>query len=308
MLAVGCQLMWGFFPLYFHALAPAGPLEVIVHRAVWGLVSCLLILLVMRQFGALRAAVRDREVLLRLALAGALIVVNWTVYVYAVLSGHTIDAALGYFINPLFTVALGMLVLRETLSMAQKIAVGLGVVAVIVLVIGMGRLPWVSLVLALSFGCYGLVKKKVANRVEPLVGLTIETGTVTPFLLGYYAYLALTGTSSFQIIAQQQAAGTATVTWPVHLALLMGSGFLTMIPLLMFAASAKGLPLGMMGLLQYIGPILQLAVGILAFHEVMEPVRWIGTGIIWVALVLLSVDWMVQARRARRLLRKNPAS
>lgn len=298
-LGLGCYVMWGFFPLYFHALAPAGALEVIVHRAVWGMVFCLLALTVTRRLGALRAAVRDREVLTRLSLAGALIVVNWSTYVYAVQSGHTVDAALGYFINPLVTVALGLVVLHERISRAQKVAVGLGVVAVVVLVVGLGRLPWVSLTLAFSFGFYALVKKNVALRVGPLEGMAVETAAVSPFLLGYYAWLAAHGTTSFDAIAR----GEGTMAWGWHLAMLVGAGFLTMVPLIMFAKSAQGLPLGVLGLIQYVSPVMQLLIGLFAFHETMEPARWVGTAIVWVALVVLGVDWVGQIRRARRLTR-----
>jgi len=292
-LGISCYVIWGFFPLYFRLLAPAGALEVIVHRAVWGLVTCLVVLAVLRRLPRLRTTLRDRQAVGRLALAGALIVVNWTTYVYAVQSGHTVDAALGYFINPLVTVALGMVVLRERISRLQKAAVGLGVLAVAVMVIGLGRLPWVSLVLALSFGLYSLVKKDVSARVDALEGMAVETGAVTPFLLLYYGWLALNGHTSFQALAPGQ--------WVGHLALLIGAGILTLIPLVLFARAARGLPLGVMGLLQYVTPVLQLLIGLFAFHETMEPARWIGTGIVWVALILLGTDGVLQVRRARRL-------
>lgn len=297
-LGLSCYLIWGFFPLYFHALTPAGPLEVIVHRAVWGLVFCLLLLALLHRLPSLWRAVREREVLWRLSLAGALIVVNWTVYVFAVQSGHTVDAALGYFINPLVTVALGLVVLRERISTPQKVAVGLGVLAVVVLVIGLGRLPWVSLTLAISFGLYALVKKDVAHRVGPLEGMAIETAAVSPLLLGYYVYLAVNGQTSFHDLARD--GGTA---WGWHLALLVGAGFLTMVPLIMFAKAAQGLPLGILGLIQYVAPIMQLLIGLFVFHETMEPARWAGTAIVWVALVVLGVDWVGQIRRARKLTR-----
>lgn len=297
-LGIGTYVIWGFFPLYFHALQPAGPLEVIVHRAVWGLAFCLIGIGVIHHGPALRAALHDREILLRLSLAGALIVVNWSVYVYAVQSGHTVDAALGYFINPLVTVALGLVVMHEHISAAQKVAVGLGVVAVVVLVIGLGKLPWVSLALAFSFGFYALVKKKVAMRVGPLEGMTIETAAVSPFLLAYYGYLVATGSTSFHTLARTPGA----IAWPWHLALLVGAGFLTMVPLIMFARAAQGLPLGVLGLIQYVAPIMQLLIGLFVFHETMEPARWVGTAIVWVALVVLSADWVVQIRRARRLV------
>ena len=298
LLGVGVYLMWGFFPLYFHSLAPAGPLEVIVHRAVWGLVSCIAVIALMRRWRILRATLADREVVWRLSLAGLLIVINWTTYVYAVQSGHTVDAALGYFINPLVTVALARFVLKERLSPLQKVAIGLGVLAVVVLVTGLGRLPWVSLVLAFSFGFYSLAKKRVANRVPPLEGMSIETAAVTPLLGGYYIYLVATGTTSFHVLSND--GGGRPDAWVGHLLLLIGAGILTMIPLLLFARASRGLPLGVMGLIQYIGPCLQLAIGITVFHEHMEPARWAGTAIIWLALIVMSTDWISQIVRARR--------
>ena len=184
-LGVAVYIIWGFFPLYFSLLSPAGAVEVIVHRAVWGLFFCLVALAVTRSLGKVRALIADRGALWRLAVAGALVVVNWSVYVYAVLSGHTTDAAIGYFINPLVTIALGLIVLRERVTPIQKIALALGVVAVVILVVGQRAVPIVSLTLALTFGLYSLVKKNVAGRVDPLAGMVIETAAVSPFLLGY---------------------------------------------------------------------------------------------------------------------------
>ena len=302
-LGVVAYVIWGFFPLYFNALAPAGALEVIVHRAVWGLIACLIALALLRRLPRLWAAMRDREILARLSLAGALIVVNWSVYVYAVLTGHTVDAALGYFINPLVTVALGLIVLKERITRGQAVALGLGAIAVVVLVVGMGRLPWISLTLAISFGCYALVKKKVALRVGPIEGMAIETAAVAPLLLIYLGWLASHGATSFDALAH----GESQITPVAHLALLMGAGVLTMIPLVMFAKSAQGLPLGIMGLIQYIAPVMQMLIGIVVFREHMEPARWVGTGFVWAALVVLSVDWWRQARRSRRLARASAA-
>ena len=295
-MGVVVYLMWGFFPLYFHQLAPAGSLEVIVHRAFWGLLSCLIVVAVTRRWNRLRTLLRDREAVARLALAGLLIVVNWTTYVYAVQSGHTIDAALGYFINPLVTVGLARFVLKERLTRAQAISLTLGMIAVVILVIGVGRLPWVSLVLAFSFGAYSLVKKRVADRVPALEGMVVETSAVTPILLIYYVYLLATGTTSFQTIAHSTG---GQISAGIHLLLLIGAGILTMIPLLLFAQAARGLPLAVIGLLQYITPCLQLIVGIAIFHETMEPARWIATVIIWVALALFTVDGIRQIPRNR---------
>lgn len=299
-LGISCYVIWGFFPLYFSRLAPAGAVEVIVHRAVWGLVFCLAALAVTGSLGKVRALIADRGALWRLAVAGALVVVNWSVYVYAVLAGHTTDAAIGYFINPLVTIALGLIVLRERITPIQKIALGLGALAVLILVVGQRSVPITSLTLALTFGLYSLVKKDVAARVDPLAGMAIETAAVSPLLLGYYAYLAATSSTSFHTIASSDEAGTS---WMVHLALLVGAGALTMIPLIMFASAARGLTLGTMGFLQYLGPTLQLLVAVFIFHESVPTIRWIAMGIVWVALACLSADWAISSIRARRLAR-----
>lgn len=293
-------VMWGFFPLYFQWLGPANPLEVIVHRAFWGLLFCLLFLLLTGHLSQLRTLWQDRAALLRLVVAGFLIVANWTTYVYAILSGNSVDAALGYFINPLVTVALAVIVLKERINLAQGIAVTLGVIAVIVLIVGVGRVPWVSLSLAFTFGFYSLVKKSVAGRVAALPGMVVETAATVPFLLIYYAYLLATGTSSFQLIARGAAHAPANSAW-LHLALLIGSGLLTIIPLVLFALAAQGLPLGILGLLQYISPVLQLLIGVFIFHEHMVPARWVGAAIVWVALIFLSADSIFKATKAARL-------
>ena len=298
-LGVSCYVIWGFFPLYFSLLSPAGAVEVIVHRAVWGLFFCLVALAITRSLGKVRALIADRGALWRLAVAGALVVVNWSVYVYAVLAGHTTDAAVGYFINPLVTVALGLIVLRERVTPIQKVALALGVLAVVILVVGQRSVPIVSLTLALTFGLYSLVKKDVAARVDPLAGMAIETAAVSPVLLGYYAYLAATSSTSFHTIATDEVG----MSWPLHLALLVGAGALTMIPLIMFASAARGLTLGTMGFLQYLGPTLQLLVAVFIFHETVPTFRWIAMGVVWVALACLSADWLLSSVRAKRLAR-----
>ena len=299
-LGISCYVIWGFFPLYFSRLAPAGAVEVIVHRAVWGLVFCLAALAVTGSLGKVRALIADRGALWRLAGAGALVVVNWSVYVYAVLAGHTTDAAIGYFINPLVTVALGLVVLRERITPIQKIALGLGALAVLILIVGQRSVPITSLTLALTFGLYSLVKKDVAARVDPLAGMVIETAAVSPLLLAYYAYLAATSATSFHALASATEAG---VSWGAHLALLVGAGALTMIPLIMFAAAARGLTLGTMGFLQYLGPTLQLLVAVFIFGEEVPLIRWVAMGVVWLALACLSADWALSAIRARRLAR-----
>lgn len=289
-------LLWGLFPLYFHYLQPAGPLEVIVHRAFWGLVFCLAILAATRHLGRLRSLVRQPGVLWRFAVAGVLIAVNWTTYVYAVQTGHTVDAALGYFFNPLVTVALGALVLRERINVLQRVSVAIGGVAVVVLIVGLGRFPWVSLALALSFSLYSLSKKDLAGRAGPVEGMTIETAVLTPVLLGYYGFLIATGQTSLHNYPTD-----ASISLPWHAVLLVGAGVLTMIPLILFARSARGLPLVVIGLLQYITPVMQLTIGVAIFHEPMEPARWAGTALIWLALVFLTWDMYRGLRRQRRL-------
>ena len=296
-LGIGTHVMWGFFPLYFHLLEPAGSLEIIVHRALWAFIACLIALALTRSLPRMWRVIRTPALMAPLAAAGFLVVINWTTYIYAILIGHTTDAALGYYINPLFTVALGMVVLHERISRLQGVALGLGILAVIVIIVGLGRLPWISLALPASFGLYSLVKKKVALKVAPLDGMAIETAVVIPILGIYYAYLVAHQSTSFHTL---QRAGDSAMSWQLHLAMLIGAGILTVIPLITFAKASQGLPLGLLGFLQYLSPSIQLIIGVCIFHEYMEPTRWIATGIVWVALALLSVDGVIRMRRARQ--------
>lgn len=300
-LGIGVYLMWGFFPLYFHLLEPAGAIEVIAHRAFWGLAWCLLALVAVRRIPLLIRTMKNPAFLSRLAAAGALVVLNWSTYVYAIQNGHTVDAAIGYFINPLVTVALGLLILRERISPLQKIALGFGVGAIAILFIGQGRIPLVSLTLALSFGLYSLVKKDVAASVDPLVGMSIETATVSPFLLAYFARLWIGGGTSFQTLARMGADSPTPIG--VHLLLLIGAGLITVIPLILFAAAAKGLSLATLGFIQYVSPGLQMLIGVAVFHEPMDAYRWAASGVIWAALGLLTFDALAAGGRRRRLLR-----
>lgn len=296
-LGIGTHVLWGFFPLYFHLLDPAGSLEIIVHRALWAFLACFITLALTRSLPRVWRILHDPSIAWPLVAAGFLVVINWTTYIYAILIGHTTDAALGYYINPLLTVALGMIVLREKISRLQGVALVLGVIAVAVIIVGLGRLPWISLALPASFGLYSLVKKQVALKVRPLDGMTIETAVVIPILLGYYIYLAAHQATSFHGLARL---GDGAMAWQLHLALLIGSGILTVIPLITFAKASQGLPLGLLGFLQYISPSIQLIIGVCIFHEHMEPTRWIATGIVWVALALLSVDGLLKVRRSKQ--------
>ncbi|MEA4945904.1 MAG: EamA family transporter RarD, partial [Propionicimonas sp.] len=217
--------------------------------------------------------------------AGVLVTINWLVYVWGVVNDHIVDTALGYFINPLFTVTLAVLVLHEKLRPAQWVAVGVGAAAVIVIAVGYGQIPWVALALAVSFGLYGLVKNRVGGKVSPLVGLTVETSALAPIALIYLVWLQATGN------------GTFVGHGPLHTTLLASAGIVTAIPLLLFAEASGRIPLSMMGLIQYLTPTIQFAFGVWVNHEVMPLPRWIGFGLVWVALITLTVDSLRSARR-----------
>lgn len=285
LLAFSAYLLWGAFPLYFQLLAAADPVEIIGHRIFWSFLFCAAGVLLWREWGHLRDVIADRRLFWGLAAAGVLVSVNWLIYVWGVLNDHIVDAALGYFINPLVTVTLAVLVLKERLRRAQQAAVAVGAVAVLVIALGYGQVPWVALSLALTFGFYGLVKKQVGGRVSPLVGLTVETMLISPLALGYLIWLQATGTGAYL------AHGPALTTW------LTLAGAITAIPLLLFAAASSRIPLSMMGLIQYLTPVIQFALGVWVNHEVMPLPRWIGFGLVWVALVVLTVDSLRAARR-----------
>lgn len=284
LLAFSAYLLWGAFPFYFKLLSAADPFEIIGHRVLWTFVFCLLGLLVMRQMGGLVEALRKPKLFWGLTGAGLLVTANWSIYVWGVLNNHIVDAALGYFINPLVTVSLAVLVLGERLRRAQVIALGVGALAVIVITIGYGQVPWVALSLAFSFGFYGLVKKQLGSQVSPLVGLTIETALLTPFALGFLVWLQVSGRSHFISEGPGLTVGLAL------------AGAVTAIPLLMFAAATQRIPLSMIGLIQYLTPVIQFSIGVLFNHEVMPLPRWIGFGLVWVALVVLTVDSLRAAR------------
>lgn len=283
--AFAAYLLWGAFPIYFKLLSAAGPFEIIGHRVLWTFLFCLLAVVVWRQTSHLKEILADRRLFWGLTGAGVLVTVNWTIYVWGILNNHVVDAALGYFINPLFTVALAVLVLHERLRIAQWVAVGIAVVAVLVIALGYGQVPWVALSLAVSFGLYGLVKKQVGGRVSPLVGLTIETAMLTPVALAFLVWLQATGASSLLSHGPGLTLG------------LVAAGVVTAIPLLLFAAASARIPLSMMGLIQYVTPVIQFAFGVWINHESMPPARWAGFALVWVALVVLTVDSLRAARR-----------
>lgn len=284
-------LIWGAFPLYFHALAPAGAWEVLAHRILWTMALCVVILAIARKIGPVLRVLRNPRSLLVLTAASLAIAANWVMYVLAVLSGHTTEAALGYFLNPLVTVALGVLVLHERLRPLQWAAVAIGAVACVYLAIAYGSPPWLSVGLALSFATYGLLKKRLGATMSAIESLSAETIVLTPVAVVVLILLTVQGSTTFG------SHGTG------HTALLVASGAVTALPLLLFAAAARRVPLVTIGLLQFITPILQLLCGVLLLGEHMPLSRWIGFGIVWVALVVLTVDSLTNSRRSRRLAR-----
>ncbi|NYD66832.1 chloramphenicol-sensitive protein RarD [Agromyces atrinae] len=287
--AFSAYALWGMLPLYFLALAPSGPFEIVAWRILFSLIFCALLLTVMRGgWRSFREVLRSRRVVLTMGLAGLLIFVNWQTYVLATLTGHVVEASLGYFINPIVTVFLGVLVERERLRPAQWVAVGISVVAVLVLSFGYGQPPWIALILAFSFGFYGLIKKRVGPRVDAASGLTLETAWLAPVSVVTLIVLASTTGLTF---------GTAG---PWHAALLVSAGVVTAVPLLFFAAAARRLPLVYMGFIQYLAPIMQFAVGVVILSEPMPLERWIGFSLVWVALIVLTVDVAVRAGRGAR--------
>ncbi|PWJ55502.1 chloramphenicol-sensitive protein RarD [Quadrisphaera granulorum] len=295
LLGLSAYLLWGLFPLYFPLLAPAGSVEVLVHRVLWTAVLCVLLLSVLHRWRPLLDLARSRRTVGLLALAAVVIAVNWGVYIYATQTAHVVEASLGYFINPLVTVALAVLLLREKLRRLQWAAVGVGVLAVVVITIDYGRPPWISLVLALSFGTYSLVKKTVgstgadgARGLSALTSLSAETLLLTPVAL-----VALT-------VLEAGGAGTFTVDAPWHALLLASTGVVTAVPLLLFAAGAARVPLTTTGLLQYVTPVMQLVLGVAVFHEAMPASRWAGFALVWGALALLTTDLLRTAGRTPR--------
>ena len=293
---IGAYGLWGLLPLYFFVLMPAGAVEIVANRVVWSVVFCALLITVTRGWPALAAAFRSRLVFGSLALAAFLIAVNWLTYTYGVTTGQAVETSLGYFINPLVSVLLGVIVLKEKLRPLQWAAVGIGFVAVGVLTYSYGKLPWIALTLAFSFGLYGFVKKRVGPRVDALTSLSVESMVLAPFAA---AAMVVIG-----------AAGTATLTsqGPGHFWLLLASGVITAVPLLFFGASARRLPMTTIGLLQYFAPVLQFIVALVVFRESMTPERWIGFGVVWLALVVLTLDMLQSTRKAAKARKRIAAA
>ncbi|UVE97055.1 EamA family transporter RarD [Dietzia sp. B32] len=270
---IAAYTLWGFFPAFFPLLEPAGAVEIVGHRIVWSLVVMAVVLTVLRRWRDLWAI--DRVSWARVAGAALFITANWGVYVYAVNSERVTEAALGYTINPLVSVLLGVLLFRERLTRPQWLAVALAVVAVGVLTAGYGHFPYLSVILALSFGMYGVFKKKL--RVDPVIGMTGEVLVIAPFATVLLLWLGATG------------AGTFSTEGVGHSALLATSGLVTVVPLLLFAVAAQRIPLATVGMLQYIVPVLQMAWGLLVVGERLDAVQWVGFALIWAAVIAFTL-------------------
>lgn len=286
-LAFIAYFLWGFMPLYFLTLTPTGPWEVVSWRIILSLAFCAVLLTVTRTWAKLWAILRTPRLVLWTIVAGLLIYVNWQVFLISTLTGHVIEGSLGYFINPIVTVLLGVLVLGERLRIAQWVAIGISVLAVIVIVVGYGDFPWIALTLAASFGAYGLVKKQIGPSVDAISGLTLESLWLLPVAV-------------VQLIVVAATTGlTMGQAGPGHAALLLLAGAVTATPLLFFAAGARRAPLTVIGLLQFVAPILQFITGAWIMGEPMPLERWIGFGLVWLALVVLMADTLRHARRSR---------
>jgi chloramphenicol-sensitive protein RarD len=274
--AVAAFFLWGLFPLYWKLLASVPAVEVVAHRMAWGLVAVAAWVTLRGRWADARAVACRPGTILRLAGSGALIGLNWLLYIWAVVHDHVVDASLGYFVNPLVNVVLGVVVLRERLGRAQGIAVALATAGVAVLTIAHGRLPWIALALALSFGLYGLARKTV--RADAVVGLLWETVLLTPLAAGYLAFLGRQGSGAFGPSA------------PVTSALLALGGPVTAIPLVLFAVGARALPLSTVGFLQYLSPTLQFLLAVLVFREPFTVAHAVTFAFIWAGLAILTLD------------------
>ncbi|RFU87721.1 EamA family transporter RarD [Streptomyces triticagri] len=281
----GAYGMWGLVPLFWPLLKPAGAGEILAHRMVWSLAVVAVALLLVRRWAWAGELLRQPKRLGLVAVGAGVITINWGVYIWAVNSGHVVEASLGYFINPLVTIAMGVLLLKERLRPLQWAAVAVGLAAVLVLAFGYGQPPWISLILAFSFATYGLAKKKV--NLGGIESLAAETAIQFLPALAFLLWLGSRGEAAFG------AHGGG------HAALLAATGLVTAIPLVCFGAAAIRVPLSTLGLLQYLAPVFQFVLGIWYFHEEMPPERWAGFGLVWIALTLLTWDALRTARRNR---------
>jgi chloramphenicol-sensitive protein RarD len=273
--------LWGVFPLYWLLLAPANPLEIVSHRAVWTLVFCFIVLATTKALKSTLETLKRPMVAAKLFLSSLLVSINWLVYIWATNNEHVVEASLGYYINPLIIIGFGVIFLKEKMRGLQWAAITIASIGVLILTLDYGRLPWIALALAVSWGSYGLVKKQLG--LGALEGLAIETFISSFFYLAYLIYIGNQGTGQFG------------QDWSLTL-LLMSAGAITAIPLLLFNGSTNRLPFTTIGLLQYITPTIQFSIGVWILKEDMPTARWVGFLIIWVALVTLTVDLIKSSR------------
>ena len=282
--AAGGYLIWGVLPLYFLLLLPTGPWEVVAARVLFSFVFCLLLLTVARGWRRILAIIRQPRLLGWTALAGVLIYINWQVFLIGTLSGHVVETALGYFINPITTVLLGVFVLHERIRRLQWVAIGIAVIAVIVIIVAYGSFPWIALSLTASFGLYGLVKKRIGPSVDAVSGLTLESFWLLPVAIVLLIVVAQTTGITF---------GTVSV-W--HTLLMLFAGVATAVPLLLFAAGTRRINLTVIGMIQFMTPIMQFLTGVLILHEPMPPERWVGFILVWIAVGVFIIDLLLATR------------
>lgn len=281
--AAGAYVAWGLLPLYWKALHDVPAIEILAHRIVWALVCTLLMVTALRRWDWLLPALRNRRIVLTFALSALLLSLNWFIYIWAVNAGHVVETSLGYFINPLVNVFLGVLVLRERLRVGQGIAVGIALIGVLYLTWVFGSPPWIALLLAGTFGLYGLIRKTAS--LESLSGLTLETLLIAPPALLFLIYRELSGGGAFV------HAGLASSL------LLAGAGLVTAVPLLLFASGARQITLTTLGLLQYIAPTMQFTLGVMVYNEPLSPQRLVGFAIVWLALIIYTFEGVFNSRR-----------
>ena len=273
----GAYLIWGSFPLLIQLSKFASPFETVVWRVVFGFLFAAILVTITKTWGQILALVKTPKKLVWVAVAAIFIFINWQVYVVAVVTGNVIETSLGYFINPLVTVMFAVVLLKEKLRRMQWVALGVGLIAVLVLTVDYGRPPWIAIVLALSFGTYSLAKNRVGRNIGALQSFTIESATVLPIAI-------------IQLIVVASFGPIMLLSGPMEAAVLIGFGIMTAVPLILFGAAASRIPLSMIGFIQYLTPVLQFSAGYFILSEEMPPVRWIGFGLVWVSLVVLTSD------------------
>ena len=284
-LGLTAYLIWGSFPLIIKLLGFASPWEIVVWRIIFGLAAGAVFISFAKSWRAFAAVFKDRKSMTWIALSSVMIMINWTVYVYGVSIGHVVETSLGYFINPLVTIVLAVFFLSERLRPAQWVAVGFGLVAVCVLTFDYGRLPWVALTLAVSFGFYGLAKNKMSGAVSALHSYTIETVLLAPVAIAMLFWVAASGPVAF--ISQGWLAASGLAFY----------GVMTAVPLILFGVAAKHLPLSWIGFMQYLTPTLQFLMAIFVFKEEMPATRWLGFVLVWAALAVLTADMLKRSAK-----------